>query len=146
MKSDTVKSLLMLGVVGAAGWVAWRAWKNGGDAFAAVSDAADYIGNTISSAYDKASEVVKTVATEAKQATNRIAETTGNVLTGTWTAAQDGFMLRAGVQGANWSPYPKASDAGFGNLMATYQGWRYYDTGYAKGPDGAIYYGGEKLT
>lgn len=50
------------------------------------------------------------------------------------------------VGGANFNPTVLASDAGFGKLVATYNGWRYYDSGYGKGPDGSIYYQGQKVS
>ena len=37
------------------------------------------------------------------------------------------------------------ADAGFGNLISTWNGWRYYDSGYAKDQFGNIYYQGEKI-
>jgi len=50
-----------------------------------------------------------------------------------------------GGQGANFAPVASAADAGFGKLTATWEGWRYYDSGYAKGPDGGIYYDGMRI-
>lgn len=38
-----------------------------------------------------------------------------------------------------------SSDAGFGKLITTWNGWRYYDTGYAKDQFGNIYFQGEKI-
>lgn len=49
------------------------------------------------------------------------------------------------VIGANFNPQTLASDAGFGNLTATWQGWRYYDSGYGKDPAGNIYYQGTRV-
>lgn len=51
----------------------------------------------------------------------------------------------APIPGANFAPTPTAADQGFGNLTATWEGWRYYDSGYARGPDGGIYYQGLRL-
>lgn len=51
----------------------------------------------------------------------------------------------APVIGANFAPTPTASDQGFGTLTATWEGWRYYDSGYAKDPKGGIYYQGLRI-
>lgn len=53
---------------------------------------------------------------------------------------------RPAVRGANFQPKATAADQGFGNLVATWEGWRYYDSGYGRGPDGAVYFQGEKVT
>lgn len=37
------------------------------------------------------------------------------------------------------------ADQGFGALISTWNGWRYYDSGYAKDQFGNIYYQGEKV-
>lgn len=50
------------------------------------------------------------------------------------------------IIGANFAPETVDSDAGFGVLTATWEGWRYYDSGYAKDPQGRIYYQGMRLT
>ena len=50
------------------------------------------------------------------------------------------------VKGPNFSPRARADDAGFGGLVAEWEGWRYYDSGYAKDPAGAIYYDGQKVS
>lgn len=34
---------------------------------------------------------------------------------------------------------------GFGNLITTWNGWRYYDSGYVTDQFGSIYYQGEKV-
>lgn len=52
----------------------------------------------------------------------------------------------APVIGANFNPTATASDAGFGNLIATWQGWRYYDSGYGKDAAGNIYYQGRRVS
>lgn len=57
--------------------------------------------------------------------------------------ASGGGMVRD--KGANFKPTPTAADQGFGNLTATWEGWRYYDSGYGRGPDGSIYYQGQKI-
>lgn len=51
----------------------------------------------------------------------------------------------APIPGANFNPTPTDADQGFGTLTATWEGWRYYDSGYARGPDGGIYYNGLRL-
>lgn len=48
--------------------------------------------------------------------------------------------------GANFSPTATAADAGFGKLVASWEGWRYYDSGYAKAPSGEIYYQGLRVS
>lgn len=50
------------------------------------------------------------------------------------------------VIGANFNPTTTAGDQGFGKLNATWEGWRYYDSGYAKDPDGNIYFNGMRIT
>lgn len=64
------------------------------------------------------------------------------------------FLLKRGgatgtaqkpVAGANFAPKPIDSDQGFGNLTATWEGWRYYDSGYAKDAEGRIYYQGLRI-
>ena len=64
------------------------------------------------------------------------------------------FLLRRGgatataqkpIVGANFAPQTVASDQGFGNLTATWEGWRYYDSGYAKDAEGRIYYQGLRI-
>lgn len=64
------------------------------------------------------------------------------------------FLLKRGgatgtaqkpVIGANFAPTPIDSDQGFGNLVATWEGWRYYDSGYAKDAEGRIYYQGLRI-
>lgn len=47
--------------------------------------------------------------------------------------------------GVVFAPKTIAADAGMGNVVAEYQGWRYYDSGYARGPDGGIYFNGSRL-
>ncbi|HJV24561.1 MAG TPA: hypothetical protein VJ673_02695 [Aromatoleum sp.] len=66
-------------------------------------------------------------------------------------AAIGWFLIRKALPGgvtigADFTPKAAAGDAGFGNLVATWEGWRYYDSGYGKDPSGAIYYQGQKIT
>lgn len=49
------------------------------------------------------------------------------------------------IIGANFAPEAVAGDQGFGALTATWEGWRYYDSGYAKDPQGGIYYQGLRI-
>lgn len=46
---------------------------------------------------------------------------------------------------AGSSSAPVAADQGFGKLIMTWNGWRYYDSGYSKDAFGNIYYQGEKI-
>lgn len=57
-----------------------------------------------------------------------------------------GGASSAPVVGANFNPATTAADAGFGNLIATWQGWRYYDSGYGKDAAGNIYYQGQRVS
>lgn len=40
---------------------------------------------------------------------------------------------------------PANSNAGFGNVIMTWNGWTYFDSGYGKDQFGNIYYQGEKV-
>ena len=40
---------------------------------------------------------------------------------------------------------PAGSNAGFGKVISTWNGWTYFDSGYAKDQFGNIYYQGEKI-
>lgn len=63
-----------------------------------------------------------------------------------WLLLRGGMPKAAAVSGANFAPKPTAADAGFGALVATWEGWRYYDSGYGRDPAGNIYYQGLRLT
>lgn len=65
-----------------------------------------------------------------------------------WFLLKRGGATGAGqkpIIGANFAPTPVDSDQGFGTLTATWEGWRYYDSGYAKDAQGRIYFQGMRI-
>jgi len=145
MKADDVKALAMLAAVVGVGYVGWKAWRTGADAAGAVSDAADYIGNAVSGTWDAVTGALgkgaTAVADAAKSAGQAVISAPANVLRKAQNAVVAGWEFEYGpmVQGVE-------ADQGFGRLVRVWEGWRYYDSGYAKGPDGTIYFNGQRLT
>lgn len=46
---------------------------------------------------------------------------------------------------SNGAPAGASSNAGFGNVISTWNGWVYFDSGYAKDQFGNIYFQGEQI-
>ena len=64
------------------------------------------------------------------------------LIAGMMNKAKAGTTATAGASGTS---APVAADQGFGKLIMTWNGWRYYDSGYSKDGFGNIYYQGEKI-